>query len=73
MKLKNAMGNEKNTVLSDEQLKEVTGGAMNYNVYCASRLTMESCQSAAVCKWSMTGKHEDPITGQIKDGVCIVK
>ena len=67
------MENEKkNTVLSDEELKDVTGGAFIPQEYCEGHLTMESCRATGVCQWH-PGRRFDSITNQFVEGVCVTK
>ena len=57
----------KNTVLTDEELKEVTGGISVSNEYCAAKLTEKVCrQYWTWCQWYSTNTNE-------YGGVCVVK
>ena len=62
----------KNTVLSDEQLKDVAGGVFVSQNYCEGHLTAESCRGTNVCQW-FPGKRFDSISNQWVDGTCVTK
>ena len=62
----------KNTILSDEQLKDVTGGVYVSQEYCEGHLTAESCRATGVCQW-FPGKRFDSISNQWVDGTCVTK
>ncbi|MBR5184194.1 MAG: hypothetical protein IKW15_06975 [Bacteroidales bacterium] len=67
------MENEKkNTVLSDEDLKNVAGGVCVSQEYCEGHLTAESCRATHVCQW-FPGKRFDIITNQWTEGSCVTK
>ena len=67
------MGNEnKNIVLSDEELKDVAGGASYVpQSYCEGHVTEKSCRATSVCVW-FAGKRYDPVSGWV-DGTCVTK
>ena len=65
--------NEKNTVLSDEQLKEVAGGWGAPNAYCLGHTTEKSCRATHVCAWHPSNTATDPATGELTGGWCVSK
>ena len=71
------MENEKkNTILSDEELKEITGGANGaFYDYCTGHTTEASCPSGlgGRCYWHPSNTWSDPITGEFTGGVCLPK
>lgn len=67
------MENEKkHTILSDDDLKEVAGGAYVSQEYCEGHLTAQSCRATGVCQW-FPGKRFDNISNQWVDGTCVTK
>lgn len=69
------MENE-NKVLSDEELKDVSGGTeQNVNptiYYCEGHITEQSCRGTNLCQWH-PGRHEDHVTGTVVEGWCVPK
>jgi bacteriocin-like protein len=52
---------KKREVLTDEELKEITGGATNFNNFCVQFETEEECNKRKLlCQWGQFTCHVHP-------------
>ena len=52
---------KKREVLTDEELKEITGGATDYNEFCKQFETKEECNKRKLlCQWGQVACHVHP-------------
>ena len=46
----------KSTILSDQELKDVTGGAAIFTFTCHTIRNPKECMDTALCKWTKEGR-----------------
>ena len=66
------MENEnKNTIIPDEELKNIIGGEKSpMMLYCEGHTTEEACVSSGRCRWYPSSSWTDPVTGEFTGGFC---